>query len=132
MNTITAYRVLIWSEDPDKLADFYMNVLGMKQVLKYELPDDYGYALEAGESLALWIGKHGEIHGKAHEPFRHMINLYVANVQTCYEEIKDHPDVTIVQEPMITPPTRDLPESEQKHVCTFLDPDGNCLQFMER
>jgi catechol 2,3-dioxygenase-like lactoylglutathione lyase family enzyme len=130
MDKISSYRALIWTEDPDKLAEFYRNVLELEEVLKYELPDDYGYAFKVGDSMPLWIGKHGGVVGKNTEPFRHMINLYVEDVVPWYEKLRSI--VTIIQEPMVTPPTRELPEEQRLHVFTFLDPDGNCLQMMEK
>lgn len=130
MNTIQSYRVLIWSENPDALKDFYVDVFGMNVVLKLDLPDDYGYALEAGESMPMWIGKHDQVIGRSKEPVRHMVNLYVDDINEYYEKVKNRDDVEILQEPMVTPPTRDKDEAEQKWVFTMLDPDGNCVQLM--
>ncbi len=123
--------MLLWSENPDKLMPFYRDVLGMDVVLKLDLPDDYGYALNAGESMPMWIGKHDKVVGKSKEPFRHMVNLYVDDVMAWWEKIKDRDDIEVIQEPMVTPPTRDKDESEQLHVVTFLDPEGNCVQLAE-
>lgn len=129
MSKIEGYRILIWSENPDKLQEFYRDVLELEQFIKLDIPDDYGYAFKVGEGgLLLWIGKHSEIKGKNKDPMRHMFNLYVDDVQAWYEKIKDVKGVDIVQEPMVTPPTRD--KENKKYVCTFLDPEGNCLQFM--
>lgn len=129
MNKITSYRILIWSENPDKLASFYRDNLGLEQVIKLELPDDYGYAFKIGDSgLLIWLGKHSEITGYNKEPVRHMFNLYVSDVFEWYEKIKQVPEVKILQEPMVTPPTRN--QEIKKYVCTFLDPEGNCFQFM--
>ena len=38
----TKYRILIYSENPDKLVEFYKEVLGFKQVDKLNIPGDYG------------------------------------------------------------------------------------------
>ncbi len=129
MQKITSYRILIWSENPDKLQKFYKEVLELEPALKLELPDDYGYAFKVGDTgLLIWIGKHSKIKGKNTEPLRHMFNLYVDDVHAWYEKIKKREDVEIIQEPMVTPPTRG--NEIEKYVCTFLDPEGNCLQFM--
>ena len=129
MNQITGYRLLIWSQDPDKLSSFYRDVLELEEVIKLDIPDDYGYAFRVGDNgLLLWIGKHSDIEGPNKDPKRHMFNLYVDDVQSWYSKIKDREDVTILQKPMVTPPTRD--KEEKKYVCTFLDPEGNCFQFM--
>ncbi len=127
-NPITGYRILIWSEKPDRLAKFYGEVLGLHQTMKLELPDDYGYAFKVGESLMIWIGKHSEIKGRNKEPFRHIFNLYVDDVFDWYEKLKNRKEIQIIARPFITPPSRG---AEKKRYCfTFLDPEGNCLQFM--
>jgi len=127
-NKISNYRILIWSENPDKLQTFYRDVLELEPFIKLELPDDYGYAFKIGDTdLLLWIGRHSEISGKNKDPYRHIFNLYVDDVQVWYEKLKRRDDVTIVQKPVVTPPTRGT--DDEKFVFTFLDPEGNCLQF---
>lgn len=126
-NKIQNYRILIWSENPDKLVKFYNEVLGLEIVKKYELNNDYGYAVKVTDSLLVWIGKHSEIKGKAKEPFRHIFNLYVNDVFEWYEKLKDRKDIKVVAKPFKTPPSD---PSEPRYVFTFLDPEGNCLQFM--
>jgi catechol 2,3-dioxygenase-like lactoylglutathione lyase family enzyme len=126
-NAIQSYRILIWSEDPDKLLPFYRDVLGFEVTMKLDLPNDYGYGIKINDQFRIWLGKHSDVQGKAKEPYRHMFNLYVDDVVEWYEKLKDRDDVTIVCEPVRTPPSTD---SDPKYVFTFLDPDGNCLQFM--
>lgn len=129
MNKITGYRILIWSENPDKLQEFYRNALELEPFIKLDIPDDYGHAFKIGDSgLLLWIGKHSEVIGINKDPKRHIFNLYVSDVQEWYKKLKDRKDITVIQEPMVTPPTRD--KDDKKYVFTFLDPEGNCLQFM--
>ncbi len=123
----TRYRVLIFSENPDKLMTFYRDVLELKLESEMKLSNDYGYMFIVNNDYKLWIGKHSEIKGKAKEPYRHIFNLYVDSVQKWYEKIKDTKDVTIVCKPCETPFSK--PE-DQWFVCTFLDPEGNCWQFM--
>ena len=126
MNTIKGYRILIWSENPDELMKFYRDTLGLELALKLDLPNDYGYAFKVGDNM-LWIGKHSEIKGKNKDKFRHIFNLYVEDVFEWYEKLKDHKDVIVVQPPMKTPPSK---EDNPRYVFTFLDPEDNCLQFM--
>lgn len=128
-DNISSYRILIWSENPDKLAEFYRNTLELEQVIKLDIPDDYGYAFKVGDKgLLIWIGKHSEIQGINKEPYRHMFNLYVNDVNAWIEKVRKVEGVKIIQEPMVTPPTRD--QEVKKYVATFLDPEGNCFQFM--
>jgi uncharacterized glyoxalase superfamily protein PhnB len=122
------YRILIYSENPDKLQEFYQDVLGFKPVNKLSLPDDYGYMLNVVGDLNVWIGKHSEIHGKAKESFRHLFNLYPEEgVEYWYNKVKDDPRVTIVAKPFKAPFS--TPDNEV-WFCTFLDPEGNCWQFV--
>lgn len=121
------YRILIFSENPDELMKFYRDTLGMKLEKRYTLPDDYGYMFLVTEKLRLWIAKHSEVHGKNKESFRHIFNLYVNSVEEWYNKIKNHPQVEIVCVPQKTPLyTKENP----MYVSTFLDPEGNCWQFM--
>lgn len=124
----TKYRILIYSENPDKLKDFYRDVLGFEQIDHLDLPDDYGYMMKVVGDYHVWIGKHSEIHGRAKENFRHLFNLYPEEgVEHWYNKIKDNPQVTIVAKPFLAPFS--TPDDEW-WFSTFLDPEGNCWQFV--
>lgn len=124
----TKYRILIYSENPDKLKDFYINVLGFKEIEHLALPDDYGYMLEVSGDYRVWIGKHSEVIGKAKENFRHLFNLYPEEgVEYWYNKVKDNPQVTVVAKPFLAPFS--TPE-DQWWFATILDPEGNCWQFV--
>lgn len=125
----TNYRILIYSENPDKLMKFYRDILKLKLDSKLDIPNDYGYRFVVNGEVKLWIGKHSEIKGKAKEPFRHIFNLYCDSVNKWYKNIKDKKEVTIILKPSPAPfATKENPV----YVCTFLDPEGNCWQFMGR
>lgn len=124
----TKYRILIYSENPDKLVKFYEEVLEFKRVDELKLPDDYGYMLKVVDDLWVWIGKHSEVKGKAKENFRHLFNLYPEEgVEHWYNKIKDNPQVEIVAKPFLAPFS--TPDN-QVWFATFLDPEGNCWQFV--
>lgn len=124
----TNYRILIYSETPDKLMKFYTDVLGFKFLDKLNIPGDYGYMLQVVGNLNVWIGKHSEIKGKAKESFRHLFNIYPEEgVEFWYIKIKDNPLVTIVAKPFLAPFST---KENQVWFCTFLDPEGNCWQFV--
>ena len=123
----TKYKYFLFSENPDKLVKFYTDVLGMKITNKLELPKDYGYALEVAPDWSIWLAQHSEVKGYNKDPYRHFINLYTDEVQDYFEKVKNVPGVKILQEP--TPMSNFNPE-ETRYVCTILDPEGNCLQFM--
>lgn len=128
MNEITHYRLLVWSVNPDKLKDFYINVLGLELINHLDLPDDYGYMLKAKNDIfRIWVGKHSEVNGKNKDKYRHIINLYVEDVYEWYEKLKNNNEVEIICKPFRTPPSTD---DNPKYCFTFLDPEGNCFQFM--
>ena len=60
------------------------------------------------------------------DPFRIMLNMDNDNVQYWYEKVRDA-GCKIIQEPILTPFST---EEKQIYVCTWLDPEGNCWQFM--
>lgn len=122
------YIVFILSENPDELVKFYTDTLGWGIVNKLEYELDYGYTLEISPGgKKIWLAKHSEIKGKAKEPFRHIINLYVDDVHKMFEKVKDNPEIEIIAEPFSM---GDIVPGETRFACTFLDPEGNCLQFM--
>lgn len=107
---------------------FYRDVLELKLVDKLDIPKDYGYMFNVVGDLDIWIGKHSEIKGKAKESFRHLFNLYPSeSVSYWYNKIKDKEGVTIVVKPYEAPFS--TPENPV-WFCTFLDPEGNCWQFV--
>ncbi len=124
----TKYRILIYSENPDKLMEFYRDVLGFELLEHLDIPGDYGYMLKVVDDLWVWIGKHSEIKGEARENFRHLFNLYPEEgVEHWFNKIKDNPQVKIVAKPYLAPFST---SENQVWFSTFLDPEGNCWQFV--
>src|SRR6266478_3539222 len=103
MDPIQHYRFLIFTENPDKLMQFYRDVLGLTLDMELKLSNDYGYMFDLGNKFKIWIGKHSEVSGRNKDQFRHILNLYVNDVQAWYEKIKDHPEVEIISKPEVTP-----------------------------
>ena len=122
------YRILIMSENPDKLMKFYRDVLDLELLEKVDIINDYGYMLKVHGDTLLWIGKHSEVKGYNQDPVRHIFNLYPKeSVEHWYKKVKDISGVKILCKPELTPfATKDDPT----YVATFLDPEGNCWQFM--
>lgn len=126
--SFSKYRILIYSENPDNLMPFYRDVLGFKLVDKLNIPKDYGYMLNVVGDLNVWIGKHSKIKGKAKENFRHLFNLYpTEGVNFWYKKLTKRKDVTIIAKPYLAPFS--TPDN-QVWFSTFLDPEGNCWQFV--
>ena len=126
-------RILIWSENADKLMEFYRDVLELQLEDKTDIPakdgiaPDYGYMFVISENGdKVWIGQHSEVNGISKEPVRIMHNLYTDDVQRWYEKVKNA-GCKILCKPTKTPFYSDkLPW----YVSTFLDPEGNSWQFM--
>lgn len=123
------YKLFIFSEDPDKLIKFYIDVLGFKKTFELKFPRDYGYLVESESGDKIWIAKHSEVKGYNKDPFRHILNMHDKNIKKIYEKVKVVPGVEIIQEPVCM--TKFNPnESPDSLVLTFLDPEGNCLQYV--
>lgn len=115
--------VLISSEDPKALADFYKDKVG----LQFEDEFEYGEKGEAGfmfkvGSSGLTILPHSEVKGENPNPARIMLNIEVDDEEVEVKRLKDA-GVKCV--------------AEIYHVegygliATFEDPDGNYFQFVQ-
>lgn len=124
----TKYRIIIFSANPDELMKFYRDVLDLKQIDELKLPDDYGYKFKIMDEFELWISKHSEVKGSSEDNFRHIFNIYPEEgVEYWYDKIKNDSRVKIVAEPFLAPFST---EENQVWCSTFLDPEGNCWQFV--
>jgi len=113
--------VLIWTENPDSLAKFYKDVLGLKVAQKLDHPEDTGILFELPSGPQLWVGKHSEVKGKNQDPARHMINFLVDSVDKTYKELKEK-GVKFIVDPFAGP-------TGNGYFATFEDPEGNILQL---
>ncbi len=124
--------ILIWSENADELMKFYRDVLELKLLEKTDIPEkdgiaaDYGYTFQITDEMRLWIGTHSGIKGTSKEPIRIMHNLNTNEVKKWTEKVRID-GAEIIQEPIKTP---FYSEEFPWYVSTFLDPEGNCWQFM--
>jgi predicted enzyme related to lactoylglutathione lyase len=122
------YKFFIFSENPDELVKFYSDILGFKIVQELKLAKDYGYMVEAEPGYQIWIAQHSEVKGYNKDPYRHILNIYAEDVMVIYEKVKDIVGVKIIQEPINM---GEFNPVEDRLVFTFLDPEGNCLQYMQ-
>ena len=110
--------VIIWTDDLDRLSAFYRDTLGLTP---HSVRPDF-IVFEWGD-MRLSIGKHGQVHGRAADPYRVMVNLGVSDIHGV------HQSLTARGVSFIRPP-------EQEHwggwVATFADPDGNVLQLLQQ
>ncbi len=76
--------LLIFSEDPLKLADFYQKVLGQEP--GWSEGDYRGFMVGSG---MLMVGPHDKVHGKNQNPERMMFNLETKEVEKEFERLKN-------------------------------------------
>lgn len=108
---------LIFSEAPDKLAEFYEKVFAMKPVW-----DEGGYkSYKVGDGV-ITFGPHDKVHGKNSNPERIMINFETPDVAKEFDRIKQL-GATVVAEPY------HVGESPDDMIATLADPDGNYFQL---
>lgn len=122
------YKMFIFTQDADKLIDFYTTALELEVVGKLELPNDYGYSIRVAPGYDIWIANHDKVSGKNKDIYRHMLNLYTDKVHYYFEKVKKYPGCHIIQEP--TAMSAWNPDEKSRSVCTFTDPDGNIVQIM--
>lgn len=110
--------VMLGSDNPKALGEFYTNVLGKPG---WQQDDWYGFDIGGG---SLMIGGHSEVHGKSQEPPRIMITFSCGDVKAKFEKWKAH-GASVVAEPY--QPDKD--ENPKTWLATIADPDGNYIQL---
>lgn len=109
--------ILIGSENPKALVDFYTKVLGKPGM------DDGGYTGWMIGTGFLTVGPHTEVKGKSKEPGRVIWNIETPDVKSEFEKIKAT-GATVVAEPYSPG------EPAGFLIATFADPDNNYFQLM--
>ena len=109
--------ILIGSEDPKRLADYYTKLFG-----KPTMDDGAYFGWQLGGGF-LTIGPHDQVHGKNNEPGRIIWNIESEDVAGDFESFKAA-GATVVAEPYHP---GDVAEA---WIATFADPDGNYFQLM--
>jgi predicted enzyme related to lactoylglutathione lyase len=112
--------VMLGSENPKQLADFYSKVLGAPNP---EWSDEANgwFGFKAGDG-GIAIGPHSEVTGKNQQPGRVMMNFATADVKAEFERIKEA-GAEVVAEPY------EPGGAGGMLLCTFADPDGNYFQL---
>jgi predicted enzyme related to lactoylglutathione lyase len=110
--------VLIGSEDPKLLTDFYTKVLGTPAW------DQSGFVGWQTGTTYLMVGPHSEVKGRNEMPGRILINFETPDVRKEFKRIKGL-GVTVVQEPYKPGEA----EGDDMLLATFEDPDGNYFQL---
>jgi predicted enzyme related to lactoylglutathione lyase len=117
INMLNFNSILVFSEDPGKLADFYKKVFQKDPDM-----DDGGYfGFLVGKGF-ITIGPHDKVHGKNTNPERIMINFETEDVKGEFERIEK------LGAKVIAKPYSPM-EDTGALIATFEDPDGNIFQL---
>src|SRR5256714_8088392 len=108
--------VMIGSEDPKALSEFYTKVLGEPAW------QDGGYVGWQAGNATLMIGPHSEVKGRNEMPGRIILNFETPDVQAEYERLRGL-GVGVYKEPYRPAEAADL------WLATLEDPDGNYFQL---
>jgi predicted enzyme related to lactoylglutathione lyase len=111
--------ILIGSEDPKALADYYTKLFGEPGM------DQGGYTGWQVGTGWVTVGPHDQVKGKNTQPGRILWNIETADVKGDFEKFKAA-GATVVQEPY------NPGEGEEMVglIATFSDPDDNYFQLM--
>ncbi|CAN5453103.1 hypothetical protein BH24CHL9_BH24CHL9_12420 [soil metagenome] len=113
--------ILIGSEDPQRLVDFYTRLFGASSW------DGGGYTGWAIGSGSITVGPHDQVKGRNAQPGRIIWNIETADVQGEFERLKAA-GATVVAEPYgLEGMDEDMGEGT---IATFADPDDNYFQLM--
>ena len=110
--------LMIGSEDPKRLADFYGQVLQSKPGW-----EDSGYTGYQAGSCYLMVGPHDKVRGQSTNPERVIFNFETTEVDAEFTRIKALPGATVVQDPYSPG------ENSSMKLATLADPDGNYFQL---
>ena len=110
--------ILIGSDNPQRLADFYMKLFGEPAW------NEGGYIGWMIGSCSVTVGPHDQVSGKSSQPGRIIWNIETPDVKGDFDRFKAA-GAEVIAEPY---GTSDSPDEGQ--IATFADPDGNYFQLM--
>ncbi|CAN5689174.1 hypothetical protein BH18CHL1_BH18CHL1_03890 [soil metagenome] len=110
-------NILIGSEDPRRLADYYTKLFGEPGW------DEGGYTGWQIGSGFVTVGPHDQVKGKNAQPGRLIWNIESADVKADFERLKAA-GATVVREPY------KMDETQEGFIATLSDPDDNYFQLM--
>lgn len=111
-------NILIFSENPKDLAEFYKKIL--QKDPEWAEGDFQGFRVGSG---MMAIGGHENIHGKNLSPERLIFNFETNDVGGEFERIKN------LGAKVIAKPYHPMEDSKML-IATFADPDGNYFQLV--
>jgi predicted enzyme related to lactoylglutathione lyase len=110
--------VMIGSEDPDRLGEFYTKVLG-----EPGFHDGTWYGWGGTGNAGIMIGAHSDVHGSNAVPQRIMLTLEVDDVKKSFK------DITAFGAGVIAEPYHPEADNVEFWLATVSDPDGNYVQL---
>ena len=110
--------ILIGSEDPKRLTDYYAKLFGAPVL------EDGGYTGWQIGSGWVTIGPHDQVSGRNSQPGRLIWNIETPDVKAEFERLKAA-GATVVREPYGMGD-----DSDQGLIATLADPDDNYFQLM--
>lgn len=109
--------LLLFSEHPDKLAEFYKKIFKVKPGW-----EEGGYTgWQLGDGMFM-VGPHDKVHGENKNPERMIVNFETEDVKGEFERIKKL-GAKVIAEPYAPS------EADEMLLATFADPDGNYFQL---
>jgi predicted enzyme related to lactoylglutathione lyase len=109
--------ILIGSEDPQRLADYYTRLFGEPT---WSEGGYIGWLIGSG---AVTVGPHDQVHGKNAEPGRIIWNIESADVKADFARFKAA-GATVIREPYGFGD-----DADQAQIATLADPDDNYFQL---
>ncbi len=109
--------ILIGSDDPKRLADYYRRLFGDPG---WEFEEYTGWQFGPA---GVTVGPHSEVHGRNGEPGRIIWNLDADDVKGEFDRLKAAGAVVVAE-----PYTMDG-APDDSFIATFEDPDGNYFQI---
>src|SRR5687767_15922286 len=110
-------NILIGSEDPQRLVDYYTKMFGEPTW------NDGGYTGWLIGSGAVTVGPHDQVHGKNAHPGRLIWNIESPDMKADFERFKDAGAI-VIREPY------GFDDSPGSWIATLADPDDNYFQLM--
>lgn len=110
--------LLLFSEAPKKLIDFYRKVLALEP--KWQEEEYTGFEVGA---CAFVIGPHSKVHGPNKNPERLMFNFETSDVKGEFERIKGLGAKVIAQ-------PYQMGDDKDFLIATLADPEGNYFQLV--
>jgi predicted enzyme related to lactoylglutathione lyase len=111
--------ILIGSEDPQRLADYYTKLFGEPGWNE----DGYiGWQIGSG---GFTVGPHDQVRGKNPQPGRLIWNIETPDVKGEFDRLVAA-GATVIREPY----DPGAPDGRDFSICTFADPDDNYFQLM--